>query len=271
MRSLFSTLRDITLTAIAPSTETIPEGFNTIVHQGLYGDLIDEIQRFRGLIYARDGAIPDGTLDEQGRHYSDYDYEAWHLVLRDRRQALWGVIRVGVYLHKPRTTLLEELQLHTFLSRLSPEVKAPLVAAVEAFIYNSRPLSPVFFEPGGWAIAEDGRKGTLGPVLVASLWALGRALGGGTGLAAATKRHQSADILKKMGGFEIFIEGSPVEPFYDYYHDCLMELVGFDSTSLNPRLAGTVAHIEEYIRSLPIITRPGDAAARTPHRVQDAL
>lgn len=270
MRSLFSTLRDITLTVVAPSMANIPEGLNAIADQGLYGDLIDEIERFRGLIYVQDNAIPASALDEKGRHHSEYDYEAWHLVLRDRQQALWGAIRVGVHLQTVRATQLEDLQIDKFLSRLPSEVKEPLVTAVQAFICNSRSLYPTFFEPGGWAIAEDGRKGALAPVLAGSIWSLARAVGGGTGVAAATTRHQSAGILKKMGGFEIFFDGSPVPPFYDPYHDCYMELVGFDSTSLNSRLEGTVAHIEEYIRSLPIITRPGDAAVRPAPLVEDA-
>ena len=265
MRSLFSTLKDVNLTVVAPSADRIPEWLpNVLVDEGVYSDTIDDIQRFRGYVYVQDKAIPTSALDTQGRHVSEYDYHAWHLILRDRRQDLCGAIRVGIVAYGAENRNMDDLQIVQYLSRMTPEGKAPLETSVMAFLNRCYSLQPSICEPGAWAVAEDVRKGRLAPVLAASIWSLLRAVGGAAGVATATTRHQSSEILRKMGGFELFADGLPLPAFYDAHHDCLIELVGFDSGYLNPRLEATVLEVEEYINDLPIITRPTPVSGLSP-------
>lgn len=269
MRSLFSTLRDVDLTVVAPSSAHVPEWLtNVLVNEGMYRNLVDEIQRFRGYVYVKDKAIPSSSLDEQGRHYSEYDFRAWHIVLRDRRQELCGAIRVGL-MPWTRINDISDLQVVQYLARLSAgnDEKATLQTVVRNFLENCRTIQPTVWEPGAWAVSEDMRRSRLAPVLAASIWSLGRAIGGAAGVSTATTRHGSSEILKKMGGFELAFNGAPLPPFYDTYHECFIELVGFDSDYLNPRLETTVTEIQDYIKGLPIITREDSSCAESPERV----
>lgn len=265
MRSLFSTLKDVNLTVVAPTAAHIPAWLkNVLADEEVYTDTIDDIQRFRGYVYVQDKAIPSSALDEQGRHNSEYDYYAWHIILRDRRQELCGAIRVGVVPYEEGGKPPDTLQILQYLARLPSERKDPMEEAVRQFLNTCHTLQPNICEPGAWAVAEDVRKGRLAPVLAASIWSLLRAVGGAAGVATATTRHQSADILRKMGGFELFRNGEALPPFYDPFHNCLIEIVGFDSGYLNPRLEATVAEVEAYINDLPIITRPAPVSEPAP-------
>jgi hypothetical protein len=263
VRSLFGTLRDVDLTVVAPSVAHVPEWLsNALVNDAMYQNMIDEIQRFRGNVYVHDKAIPASSLDKEGRHYSDYDYQAWHIIFRDRREDLCGAIRVGLV--SCTDTDVEDLQVLRFLAKMPDDQRTPLEAAVRGFLGNCRLLQPSICEPGAWAVAEDVRKGRLAPVLAASIWSLLRVVGGASGVATATTRHGSADILKKMGGFDLILNGVPLVPFYDSYHACYMELVGFDSSYLNPRLEATVTEVQEYMGLLPIITRGASSPPAPP-------
>ena len=261
MRSLFRALRDVDLTIVAPSVTQIPEWLpNVLVNDGMYQEVIGEIQRFRGGVYVQDKAIPANALDDLGRHYSDYDYRAWHVLFRDRRQDLCGAIRVGLVSYGDIEGI-DHLQVLEFLSHMPSDKKAPLETAVRKFLDNCKTLVPSICEPGAWAVSADVRKGRLAPVLAASIWSLLRVVGGAAGVATATTKHGSANILKKMGGFDLFLNGMPLVPFYDSYHQCYIELIGFDSDYLNPRLEPTVAQVQDYMSTLPIITtdaRDGD-------------
>jgi hypothetical protein len=247
----------VDLTIVAPSVAQVPDWLsNVLANERVYQEVIEEIQRFRGYVYVQDKAIPSSALDEQGRHYSEYDYRAWHIIFRERRQELCGAIRVGLvdYGDYGDTEESDPLQVLQFLSHIPSDTKAPLETAVRRFLDNCRTLAPSICEPGAWAVAEDVRKSRVAPILAASIWSLGRVMGGGIGVATATTRHGSADILKKMGGFDLFLNGMPLVPFYDSYHQCYIELIGFDSDYLNPRLEPTVAEVQDYISNLPIIT-----------------
>jgi hypothetical protein len=263
MPSLFSTHCNVNLTIIAPSAEKIPDCLpHYIPDEGLRRKLVDEVQRFRGRIFVQDNSLPASALDAQGRHNMPYDDEAWHLLVWDRYQNVCGAMRVGIHLQKHRPVRLEDLQISKFLAHLPTATRSLVEGAARAYLRRIRSPSP-FFEPGGWVIAENARKSTLASVLAAAVWSLGRAVGGSAGLSMATMKNNSASILKKMGGFELFSRGVPLAPFFDPYHGSQMELIGFDPSYLNPRLEATVAEIQEFINVLPIITGDGTRGAAT--------
>src|SRR5215468_3893101 len=58
---------------------------------------ISEVQRFRGRVYVADGAIPTSALDEEGRHYQEFDFENYHLCLRNSDGEIGGCIRIRVH------------------------------------------------------------------------------------------------------------------------------------------------------------------------------
>jgi hypothetical protein len=85
-------------------------------------------------------------------------------------------------------------------------------------------------------------------------YALQRALGGAISIAAATGRHGSADILKRLGAYQFPDGRSTLPQFYDPYHGCDMELLGFASDRVNPRFEDTVLEIQASFKSQLVIS-----------------
>ena len=79
---------------------------------------ISEVQRFRGRVYAADGAIPASALDEQGRHYQEFDFENYHLCLRNLEGQVRGCLRLR--LHEPGVDV-KDLRLHEVVERSGSE------------------------------------------------------------------------------------------------------------------------------------------------------
>src|SRR5215831_7083307 len=74
---------------------------------------VSEVQRFRGRVYVEDGAIPAGELDEEGRHYQEFDFENYHLCLRDAEQRIRGCFRLRLHEQTVRSAELHPGHLST--------------------------------------------------------------------------------------------------------------------------------------------------------------
>lgn len=257
MKSLFATLRNlgVSLSVVAPDAVQIPPPLTHVTQdERLYDEAIKNIQLFRGRVFVEDRLLPSTALDATGRHNVEADYKSWHLVLEGGQGEVCGTMRLKVFRIDREPINLERLQLYGFMSRMHPELRESVETGVYKFIADSAKSYSYFTEVGGWAVGEDQRKTVLGPVLAASLWGLARASGGGTGIATARIQNQASEILQRMGGMEIFAYGSALPPFYDSYHACEHQLLGFDSEYLSSRLEATVADIKTHILQTNIIT-----------------
>lgn len=255
MRSLSDRMGGIHLVLVAPPGAQIPGKLSKVVRDAsLYEQAIGDIQRLRGKVYREDGSIPATALDGQGRHVSEHDRQAWHIVLRNEAGQTCGVIRMAVFEHARHAVALENLQVNSLLSRMAWYERLRFTAALTEFIEDSRTLHPYFLEAGGWAVAEEYRGHASSPVLALSLWALMRLLGGGLVIGSAATKHGSAMILKRLGGFEIPIGKTTLPPFPDPYYGCEIEILGFSSSRLNPRFEATVADIQNGFATTPVIT-----------------
>ena len=143
-------------------------------------ELVEAVQRFRGAIYAADGAV---TFDGD-RHIEAADAESYHVVLlRD------GEIKA----------CLRYQQIRNHCARI-----------------------------GGWAVAAELR-GTRAAVRIAlEAVRLAERLGDQSGVAKATVRHGSADILRKMGGRLIF-------RYWDADYGCEMDFLEFHLPEMKSR------------------------------------
>src|SRR5438105_10330649 len=73
------------LILLAPSRATLASTFENVdVDPSRHGKLIADMQRLRGSIYLRDGAIRPGQLTAGGRHKTPEDDSSWHLLMVDR-------------------------------------------------------------------------------------------------------------------------------------------------------------------------------------------
>jgi hypothetical protein len=261
-KSLFPRLGDVFLGVVAPQSGKLPATFaNVCPDAALHAALIDEIQRFRGRIYLADGAIPADALDEQGRHWTPVDRESWHLVLVDGSASVCGCMRA---IPHPSGGQRSELNLREVIARLG-EGADRYAGALRAFVANAHRVGRGVLELGGWAMADGSRNSTRGPILALACWSLGQALGGYLGVGVAARRNQSADILRRLGGFPLADEQGPLPGFYDAYHRGELEPLGFDYYHAAPEYEPTVLEIREFLRHALVVVPSGAPVVYSAH------
>ena len=205
---------------------------------------ISEIQRFRGRVYVTDGAIPAGALDEEGRHYQEFDFENYHLCLRDLRRQIRGCLRLR--LHEPAVQV-RDLRLSEVIERMPAELAELSHRAVTSLFALSQREGIRVGEVGGWAVDEGLRNSRVSVLLPVGCWAVYPLLAHVLAVASTTSRHQSSAILKRIGGFPLVNAGKELPRFMDDYHGCEMELLGFDSRKPDPKYEKIVADLKGFL------------------------
>lgn len=256
---------DRRLVLLAPPGAELPRAFRNVpTETSGHSDLLEEIQRLRGRTYLQDEAIGPDELTPDGRHVTDEDWRAWHLVtLRHGRVAacVW-------YLSHDETTRASDLRVNSCALAGMPEWNAPLQQAVESELARARQHHLRYVELGGWAVAEDNRCSGDGLVLALATYSLGRAFGGALGLTTATVRHASSHILRRLGGTSLESEGRPLPAYYDPQYGCDMEVLRFDSRQPNPRYDNVINELQQHLAKAPVMTSPAPSrvAPARPHR-----
>lgn len=212
---------------------------NSAAHSSDAGDAeyegqISEIQRLRGHIYVKDQAIKKEALDRFGRDCTSFDYANWHIIIRDANGFLCGCIRMCFH---PTAAPVNHLALHHSVARMSCNRTAIFAAAIQDFRERASTDNLLFGEVGGWAVSDEFRNTSAAVLLPIAGWALCRSVGDALILGAATSRHRSADILKRIGGFALPLTADQPSTYFDPYFGCEMELLGFDSRLPSPKYA----------------------------------
>lgn len=205
---------------------------------------VSEVQRFRGRIYIADGAIPASALDEEGRHYQEFDFENYHLCLMDPEQRIRGCFRLR--LHDPATEI-RDLRLHNVIERMPSGLAALCHGALTSLFVLSRREQIRIGEVGGWAVDQEFRHRRAMTLLPFAAWSLYQILGNAIVLASATNRHHSSAILKRIGGFALMHGDEQLPRFMDEFHGCEMELLGFDSRRPHPKYEKIVAELKRFL------------------------
>jgi hypothetical protein len=256
-------LRDRTKTRFAilcPANSMATGVFRNIEsNQNHYDDLVAEMQRLRGSIYSRDGAVQKSDLTRDGRHLSPIDERSWHVLSLDRDIRVCACLR---YLDESVAGGFDDLWVrHAALSRL-PGLGGQFRGAVENGMRSARDLGMGFGEVGGWAVAEAHRC-TFEPLrIILATYGLLRLMGGVVGLATATFRHDSAPILRRIGLTSLVSEGKELPPYFDPAYGCDMEVLQFDSRRPAPKYEDGVSELAEALRTAPVICRERPRAVR---------
>jgi hypothetical protein len=251
MRSIPSASR--TLRLLAPSQRVIPAQFTQVsADPYIHADLLAETQRFRGRVYLEDGAIQPWQLTPDGRHCLPIDDDSWHLLVLDDRGRVCGCVRYREY---PTDTSFSMLSLaHSALAK-SMEWGGRLKSAVESERNLSRRLDYPLSELGGWAL-DEGVRGTAEALRMAlATFALTQALGGAIAFSSVTERHDSASILRRMGGRSLELHGTQLPAYYDPSYDCQMEILRFYSWAPNPRYVVWIDEIKSHLQATQVITK----------------
>jgi hypothetical protein len=253
-RSLFPRLGSARLQLIAPSTRAkVLQTFSCVAADlGRHAEMIDRIQRFRSGVYRADGAIPRSDSGDATNHSLNLDHRSWHVLVTGDDEQILACLRYTHLVGRP--ILLGRLHLMRMVERAEPETARKLRAAVQVFLDEANRRGNSMSEVGGWATGPEVRNSVKGLLLVCACWFLAELLQDPLGLATATTRHNSAGILRRLGGFSLDCGGMALDAFFDGYHGCEMQILGFSAHGLASQYRSTAADITSYLRNAPVLT-----------------
>jgi hypothetical protein len=239
------------LLLLAPPAAVIPPDFHAVdADSTRYSELLAEMQRLRGQVYLQDGAIGPRQLSHDGRHRLAVDQDSWHLLAVDESGAVQGCVR---YLAHQNTSCFQELWVRNSALSNDPEWSHPFRAAVTHELRSARERGLSYVEVGGWAIAPERRCSVEALRTVLSTYSLAQVLGGCLGITTATVRHNSAYILRRLGGTSLVGDGVEIPSYFDPHYRCSMEVLRFDSTKPAGRFAAVVQRLCSEILHVPVI------------------
>jgi len=219
---------------------------------------VREMQKLRGSIYLRDGAVRQHHLSKDGLHQTPEDDKSWHLLTLDERQRVTGC---AWYLQHDDAVRLEDLRVRDCpLSRMK-QWRKTLWKGVEQELARARNELIRYAEVGGWAVAKETGCTSEGLLLALAGYSLGRICGGCLGITTATVRHCSSSILRRLGGSPLEFAGSTVPAYYDPKYDCHMEILRFDSREPNAKYAHVIELLREKMAHVKVITLPHNVEA----------
>jgi hypothetical protein len=243
---------------LAPCEAHVPDSFRHVaVDPVRHERILTQLQRLRGRVYLRDGAIEAAQLSADGRHRLDVDYDSWHVVSLRPNGEVIGCARYHPHDPQDESVRLEDLGVwHSALAR-HHEWRPMLREAVEGEMALARRQNMAYAEVGGWAVTEDQRFTPQAFDIALSTYALAQTLGGCVGITTATVRNHSSKILRKIGGRPLEVAERPLPSYYDPQYRCDMELLRFESNAPNPKYQARMARVERRLPDLPVVCATG--------------
>ncbi len=235
------------------STERLPF-FRVVPPQGRTPSdhaRVAAMQRLRGAAYVADGALPPTALDADGRHRSPHDDTDYHVLIEHADGALAGGYRLCLHDERVKPA---DLHLAAALQRMPAVKHAQHEEALRQLMARARMQRRKFGEVSAWALRPADRNRQLAIELPLSGFALFELLGSAFMVAHATQRNHSAQILKRLGGSSLALDGRLLEPMYDPTYDCMMEFVCFASDQPAPAFAKIVDRLRIELGDRPPFT-----------------
>jgi hypothetical protein len=241
---------------IAPIRAELPSALTTpCVVPAVRESLLAEVQRLRGRVYLDDGALLSRQLTPDGRHVQAIDDHSWHLVVLNGRGQVSGCVRY--WQPAPRTSFSELGVARCALVGDSTWGRL-FQCAVQAQREEAERRGIGYAELGGWALSEELRHSAYAVRMAISLYGLARILGGTLAISTATTRHHSSDILKRIGGRPLSVNGVELPPYYDPQYGCDMEVLRFDSSIPNTKFQSGLERSLNELTKLPVLSSGGE-------------
>lgn len=224
----------------------------TKINEQLYDQHLASMQRLRGRVYLKDGAIQPWEVDEDGRFAMRGDEQSWHFILIDDEERTMGCAR---YLVHPNTVPFEMLRIAQCPLVRSSRWGARVRDAVEADLQRARQENLSYVEIGGWALSEEWRGTRAALEILVASYALAHLWGGCLGTCMATARHHSSSILRRIGGSSFNVAGESIPPYEDARYGCMMELLRFDSHSPAQRFLPLINQLRAKVGNATLLQR----------------
>ena len=254
MKSIISSLEGTHggFVLLAPHESEIPPFFRHVaVDIRSHGELLVEMQRFRGRVYLDDGAILPHQLSSDGRHAVKADDDGWHLLKLNREQRVCGCVRI---LERTDMRNFDELTIRNCALARSAPWSRRLREAVELEMALARRERLWFAEIGGLAMAAERRCTTDSLRTILATFGFLQLFGGAKCVATVTTRHGCAPILRRIGLSPLILGGVELPSYYDPQYGCEMEVLHFDSRFPNPKYLNWIGELSSYLRAAPLIS-----------------
>lgn len=236
---------------LAPEPAAVSSVFRRVYQSAEHHSVfLSNLQRLRGAIYLRDGAIHPDELSSDGRHIQAADSTSWHIVVVKRDASVVGCTR---FLQHDCNVTFQQLALHDSVLSRDRIWGSRLRIAVETEIAKARRAGLSYVEIGGWVVAEESRHSGEALRTAITNYALARLLGGSLGISTATVRHNAVSMLRRIGGKCLEINGSSIPRYYEPRHGCEMEILCFDSRSPGSKYEPLVEQLRDRLSVTPVI------------------
>jgi hypothetical protein len=220
--------------------------YDTIRHTRL----LAEMQRLRGRVALREGAVTPSMLDSSARYIMPGDENSWHLLRLYDDGRVAGCARILVH---PRNVNFPKLRIASASVSQCTFWARHVRNAVESELTRARLNDLTTIEPGGWVV-DEALRGTCEAVSLAiSAFAWAQILGDCIGFLTATVKHGSATILRRLGGRQLKTEGETIPGYFEPAWGCNMELLHFDTNSLNPRFEPSLSSARSRLLESPVV------------------
>ncbi len=242
---------------LAPPQTSCANNFGRLrASEQLHSHYLSAMQRLRGRVYLKDGAIQASEMDEQGRFRMQGDDQGWHLLLVDGERDVIGCAR---YLVHPNTVPFHKLRVsHSALAK-HPAWGAKVREAVETDLALAREKGFAYLEIGGWALTEEWRGTRAALEILVGSYALAHLWGGCLGACTATARHGSSSMLRRIGGSPLQACGQELPAYHDPQYGCQMELLRFDYRTPGQRFHSLISQLKAKLADAVAVT-PGALA-----------
>ena len=228
---------------LAPSRIEFPKSLtHEVVSSELHPKLMFDLQKLRGSVYREYAGIAS-TLLPDGRHFHKLDASSWHILLEDAELGVVGCAR-----YRPISTF-EDLICSKAAVALSPETGPVFRSMFDKQVADARRLGMHYGEASAWALSETARCSTAAINIALMGFALAEWLGAGICITTASTRHHASLILRRLGGTPF----AGFEPYYEPMFDCLIELLQFETASLQPRYLVKLEEMRAELRRTPIL------------------
>lgn len=161
----------------------------------------------------------------EGRYSIERDEECWHFLLIDDRDEVAACVR---HLLHPNTITFCDLLLRRSALAQDPVWGKRLRAAVGADLDEARAHQLWYAELGGWALAKEYRGTTAALKILLASYAWGRLMGGCHCSCTATKKNNSASLLRRIGGVSLKTDSIELPPYEEPLYGSTMEMSRFD-------------------------------------------
>ncbi|MBA2356368.1 MAG: hypothetical protein H0V80_17085 [Acidobacteria bacterium] len=258
-----SSTRSGSLMLLAPLASAVPGAFHGVdVDPGRHAHVLAGVQKLRGSVYLRDGAITAAQLTSSGQHVLASDDSSWHVVSIQPDGEIAACARFRT--HQPQEAEPEALGVWSSAIARSATWADRLRVVLANDLALARARRVRYVEFGGWAVGEEFRRTAHAVNTAMSTYALAESLGGFLGVTTATVKHCSSRIMRKLGGHS-FEWGEDVVPsYFDEHYGCEMELLRFDSSLPSRKYGLQVSQYIQTLQHLPVLCAgagPGRAGA----------